>query len=49
MLAKEAAAKLLAEHLIKQYEIKSVPYKSLLQRVINAIKNFFKNFSISDV
>ena len=49
MLAKEAAAKLLAEHLIRQHEIKNVPYKSLLQRVINAIKNFFKNFSISDV
>lgn len=48
-LAKEAAGKLLAKHLLNEYELKSSPYKSLLQRVIDSIKNFFKNISASRI
>ncbi len=44
-LAKEAAAHLLALHLIQQQEIPTAPYKSLLQRVIQAFKNFFKSWN----
>ena len=48
MLAKEAAGKLLADHLLKESEIPTSPYKNLLQRVISLIKNFFHNLNASD-
>lgn len=48
-LAKEAAGKLLAKHLLQAEEIPSKSYKNLLQRVISSIKNFFKGFSASSV
>ena len=48
-LAKEAAGKLLAKHLLQGENIPSAPYKNLLQRVIQAVKNFFKNISASPI
>lgn len=48
-LAKEAAGKLLAKHLLQVRDIPSKPYKSLLQRLISSIKNFFKGLSISSI
>ena len=48
-LAKEAAGKLLAKHLLLNEEIPSKPYKNLLQRVIQAVKNFFKNLNASPI
>ena len=39
-LAKEAAGKLLAKHLLQGEDIPSKPYKNLLQRVIQAVKGF---------
>ena len=48
-LAKEAAGKLLAKHLLKTETIQNKPYKNLLQRVINAIKEFFKNISANEI
>ena len=48
-LAKEAAGKLLAKHLLLNEEIPSKPYKNLLSRVIQAVKNFFKNISASSI
>lgn len=47
-LAKEAAAKLLSKHLTQQ-SIPEKPYKSLLSRVITAIKNFFSQFNENDI
>ena len=49
LLAKEAAGKLVAKHLLKNEEIKDSPYKSLLQRLIDAIKNFFGKFNPGDI
>lgn len=46
-LAKEAAGKLLAKHLIKNETIESSSYRPLLTRVIQAVKNFFKNLSLT--
>ena len=48
-LAKEAAGKLLAKHLLLNEEIPSKPYKNLLSRVIQAVKNFFKDISASPI
>ena len=48
-LAKEAAGKLLAKHLLQQEAIPSAPYKNLLERVINAIKNFFRSLDASSI
>lgn len=48
-LAKEAAGKLLAKHLLQHEAIPSAPYKNLLQRLIEAVKNFFKNLSASSI
>lgn len=48
-LAKEAAGKLLAKHLLQQEEINSKPYKNILQRFIEAVKDFFKKFNTSDI
>lgn len=48
-LAKEAAGKLLAKHLLQAEEIPTKPYKNLLQRVISSIKNFFRNMSASSI
>lgn len=48
-LAKEAAGKLLAKHLLQGENIPSAPYKNLLQRVIQAVKGFFKNISASSI
>lgn len=48
-LAKEAAGKLLAKHLLQAEAIQNKPYKNLLQRVINAIKEFFKSISANEI
>ena len=48
-LAKEAAGKLLAKHLLQAEAIPTKPYRSLLQRVISSIKNFFKGLSASSI
>lgn len=48
-LAKEAAGKLLAKHLLQHESIPSAPYRNLLQRVIDAVKNFFKGLSASSI
>nr|DAG94161.1 MAG TPA: hypothetical protein [Crassvirales sp.] len=46
-LAREAAGKLLAKHLLQSEPIPSSSYKSLLERFINAVKNFFKGLGAS--
>lgn len=48
-LAKEAAGKLLAKHLLKSEPIGQKSYKNLLERVINAIKSFFKTINASQI
>lgn len=48
-LAKEAAGKLLAKHLLKSEPIGQKPYKNLLERVISAIKSFFKTVNASQI
>ena len=48
-LAKEAAGKLLAKHLLQGGDIPSKPYKNLLQRVIQAVKGFFQKLSASPI
>ena len=48
-LAKEAAGKLLARHLLQQEVIPPAPYKNLLGRVINAIKGFFRSLDASSI
>ena len=48
-LAKEAAGKLLAKHLLQGENIPSAPYKNLLQRIIQAVKDLFKNISASPI
>ena len=48
-LAKEAAGKLLAKHLLQAEAIQNKPYKNLLQRVINAIKEFFRSISANEI
>lgn len=49
MLAKEAAGKLLAKHFLQNQEIQDKPWKSLLKRVINKIKQFFTNILGTDL
>lgn len=48
-LATEAAGKLLAKHFLEGQEIPSKPYKSLLTRIIDAIKNMFGKLSSIDI
>ena len=48
-LAKEAAGKLLAKHLLKSKPIEQKPYKNILERVINAIKSFFKTINANQI
>lgn len=48
-LAKEAAGKLVARHLLNQEAIPNKPYKNLLQRVISSIKNFFRGLSADSI
>lgn len=48
-LAKEAAGKLLAKHLLQEEAIPAKPYKTLLERVISSIKNFFRGLSASSI
>lgn len=48
-LAKEAAGKLLAKHLLQGEVIPAKPYKNLLSRVIQAVKEFFKNLNASPI
>lgn len=48
-LAKEAAGKLLAKHLLKSEPIEQKPYKNLLERVISDIKSFFKTMNASQI
>lgn len=48
-LAKEAAGKLLAKHLLESESIERKPYKNLLERVIAAIKSFFQTWRTSDI
>ena len=48
-LAKEAAGKLLAKHLLKAEPIVRKPYKNLLERVISAIKSFFKTLNANQI
>lgn len=42
LLAKEAAGKLVADHMLNNKPIPVSPHKTLLQRVIEAIKNLFR-------
>lgn len=48
-LAKEAAGKLLAKHLLQGEAIPAKPYRNLLSRVIQAVKNFFKNINATPI
>lgn len=48
-LIKEAAGKLLAKHLLQAEQMGQKPYRNILQKVIDAIKNFFKKFNASDI
>lgn len=48
-LAKEAAGKLLAKHLLENQNIPASPYKNLLQRLIEAVKNFFRGLNASEI
>lgn len=49
LLAKEVLGKLTAKHFLQNEEISSKPYKNLLQRFINTIKDFFKNLGSKNV
>lgn len=48
-LAKEAAGKLLAKHLIQHETIPQKPYRNLLQRIIDSIKNILRSLDSSDI
>lgn len=48
-LAEEAAGKLLAKHLLNNEPIVSSPYKNLLERIIEAVKNFLRSISASSI
>ena len=48
MMAKEAAGKLLAKHLLKGEKTEG-PYKSLIDRVISAVKNLFSKITSSKI
>lgn len=48
-LVKEAAGKLLAKHLLDNEPIVNKPYKNLLERVIEAVKNFLRTLNIGQI
>lgn len=48
-LAFEAAGKLVAKHLLDREPIQQKPYKNILQRVIEAIKNLLRKIGIRDL
>lgn len=48
-LAKEAAGKLLAKHLLRAEPISSKPYKNILARVIDAVKAFFRTINANQI
>ena len=48
-LALEAAGKLVAKQLFRQEEIETAPVRSLIQRICDAIKNFFRKFRRDEV
>ena len=48
-MAKEAAGKLVAKHLLDVENIPSKPYKSILTRLINVIKDFFSSIGTTDI
>lgn len=48
-LTEEAAGKLLAKHLLQSVEIPAKSYKNILQRVIQAVKDFFRNINASPI
>ena len=48
-LIEEAAGKLVAKHLLDGQPIEAKPYRNLLQRVIDAIKNLFGKLSINRI
>lgn len=48
-LAREAAGKLLAKHLLKEEPLLNKPYKNLLDRLISAIKNLFKTINANQI
>lgn len=47
-LAEEAAGKLVAKHFLNSDPVPSKPYKTLLERVLASIKNFFRELRVSD-
>ena len=49
LLAEEAAGQLLAKHLTGEIKIPEKPYKSILSRIINFIKNFFSSKDYNSV
>lgn len=48
-LAKEAAGKLLAKHLLQEEAIGQKPYKNILERAIAAVKSFFRTLSANEI
>lgn len=48
-LAKEAAGKLLAKHFLQNEAVPAKPYKNILQRFIQAVKNFFKGMNATPI
>lgn len=48
-LVKEAAGKLLAKHLLDNEPIVNKPYKNLLERVIEAVKNFLRTLNVGQI
>ena len=46
-LAREAAGKLLARHLLQSEPVPSSSYRSLLERLVNAVKDFFRGLGAS--
>lgn len=48
-LAKEAAGKLLAKHMLNRESISNRTYGNILRRVIEAVKSFFRNISSSRI
>ena len=48
-LAKEAAGKLLAKHFLQNEKIQQKPYKNILERLIQAVKNFFKRLDATPI
>lgn len=49
LLAKEAVGKLLAAHIKNNNSVKDYRYQTLVQRLWQAVKNFFRRIPISDV